>query len=141
MLYDPDLARPARWALMKVMLDGNLLGYAMTDQDGQVTVSVPYPEPVDLLPGSPLSLGQPFTSQVWAIEAAVAYDPALYDETIIDLCTLLSQPSGQVWDVWFGSPPTTLPYNGDNLRFGKPLVLRSHSSAGGRPLSVLLVTV
>lgn len=140
MLYDPERERPARWALLRIMLGGSLLGYAVTDRDGQATVSLPYPEPIDLLPGSPLSLGQPFTSQTWPIEAAVAYDPALHDETLPDLCALLSQAPGTVWDVWLASPPAGLPHNGDNLRFGKPLVLRSRGTAGGRPLSVLLVT-
>jgi hypothetical protein len=134
-LQDDILGGPASWAILTVQAPGLPLVTGLADDRGMVSVSQPYPEPVDHGMTSPLSAAK-LTEQSWPVGVEVFYNSGKADQPLPDLQEVIQQRAAVIW----GDTAHTAPADRFNLQFGRDLVLRSLDSTSGRELSVLLVT-
>lgn len=141
-LFDPLAGRPAAWAVLELHDADTMIGRGIAGAAGQVLVLVPYPQPVDFLPLSPLVTGAPIWQQEWALGVRVAYAPDVFSgadgagEGPVDLCAALLQLDRPPARVWRDAARTTL-LTEAVLKFGHNLVLRSWDA--GKPLPKLLI--
>jgi hypothetical protein len=141
-LWDPVRALPAAWALVELHashspIPRGPIARGLADEQGRVAIFLPYPELVDLPPGSTSSLfpnAPPLTEQRWAVELAVYYTPELPVPQMPDLCTKLQQSRAAVW----ADSARSAPLGFLDLLYGRELTVRTHD--GGVPLSTLWVT-
>jgi hypothetical protein len=137
-LHDPDEDVPAAWAMLEVLLDGDVLGRGIADARGCTVVVFPYPEPVDTTPGSPMGFGVPLMEQIWNLSLRAYYAPVDPVPSVPDLCTVLNQPQADLWREW-NSPADTDPFTGVDLLYGREAMAVSFDSAS-EPLSQLYIT-
>lgn len=141
-LRDDAAKLPAAWALVTAQIAGSLTAPALADDQGLVTVTLPYPEPRTSPFASPLGPGSlKLSDQTWPLTVSIFYTPPITspgtsDAVLPDLETVLSQRPATAWQ----DTAHTAPAAGFTLQFGKELVLRSRDSATGRDLPVLLIT-
>jgi hypothetical protein len=131
----PSRPLPASWAILTVQAPGLPLVTGLADKRGMVSISQPYPEPVDQGATSPLSAAK-LTDQSWPVEVEVFYNSGKADQPLPDLQEVIQQSVAIVWR----DTAHTAPADRFTLKFGSDLVLRSLDSTSGRELSVLLVT-
>jgi hypothetical protein len=134
-LQDDVAGLPASWAVMTVQAPGLPTVTGLADGRGVLSISQPYPEPVNHLSMSPLSAPR-LTDQSWPVQVRAFYTPGTTDHFLPDLQKVVQQNAAFVWR----DSAHTAPASQFNLEFGKDLVLRSLDAASGRELSVLLVT-
>jgi hypothetical protein len=133
-LWDDITRGPASCAILTAQVEGLPPATALADENGAVSLSQPYPEPIDSGPTSPLR-APTLTEQSWPVEIAVYFSHRTHDSEPY-LEEILQQSAGVVWrDTSHASPA-----NRFNLQYGQDLVLRSLDSSSGRELPVLLVT-
>ena len=137
---DPLTTLPAAWAMLEVHSAGQPPVRGFADAQGRVALIFPYPEPLDFAddPEDPTSLaaGLPLTEQIWAVQLQAMYTPLLPVPPIPDLCAILMQSPAQLWQ----DSAQTQQLAEVQLRFGQELVVRSHDTATGQPLSNLFIT-
>lgn len=137
-LHDPDEDAPAAWAMLEVLLDGDVIGRGIADARGCTVVVFPYPEPIDADPTSPMGFGVPLTEQTWTLSLRASYAPVDPVPSVPDLCTLLSQPEANLWRVW-NDPTDTEPFTGVDLHYGREAIAVSFDD-DDNPLSRLYIT-
>jgi hypothetical protein len=135
-LWDPTAGAPAAWAVLTATPEGGPPAQGIADEQGRVVIFLPYPEPIDAIPGASPPSGPPLTEQSWAIDLHVQYVPMPSPPSIPDLCETLWQAPATLW-ADFGEK---LPLTGATLSFGRDVTLRSVDTATDRPLSVVHVT-
>lgn len=142
-LFDALLQRPAAWAVLDLTYGGKLWGRGIADGRGAVAVFLPYPPPVDYLPGSPLQTGASLWQQEWQFAVQIYYaptrdvPPGLDADAELDLDRVLDQlgkPPATAWEDYARTTPLTVA----TLRYGIELALRSFSAGSLAP--ELLVT-
>jgi hypothetical protein len=125
----------AAWAMVTVQAPGLPLRAGLTDEQGMVSISQPYPEPAGSGLESPLATPK-LIDQRWTVKVAVFYSAGKTEQPLPELEQILQQPQAVAWrDTAHTSPADQFP-----LQFGQELVLRSLDSISGLELSVLLVT-
>jgi hypothetical protein len=135
-LRDPVTDAPAAWAVITAEPDGAAPAIGIADEEGRVVVFLPYPEPIDAIPGASPPSGPPLVDQAWSVALRVQYTRVTRPPAIADLCHTLQQPPATLWsDFGHGVPLTAA-----MLRYGRDLVLRSFDPVTGAPLPVLHVT-
>jgi len=125
----------ASWAIMTAQAPGLPLVTALADDRGVVTISQPYPEPVDHGTTSPLSAPK-LTEQSWPVKISVFYNSAKGSQPLPNLLDILKQGNAISWRDTAHTAAADQFY----LKFGRDLILRSLHSTSGRELPVLLVT-
>jgi hypothetical protein len=145
-LWDPLAGKdgqPAAWAMIRARLAGHPPVTGMADADGRLALLFPYPEPVDLLPESPLVTGTSLMQQEWTIELEAAYDrlePAGFTQVgripLQELCAIVGQSPATLWTDASPAAPLTQ----TTLKYGQEIILRSQSTTDSTPPSVLLLT-
>jgi hypothetical protein len=134
-LWDALAERPAAWAVVDVFSAGGTtpLLRGIADAAGRVALMFAYPEPLDGGLGSPPA-ALPLSQQAWPLTLSARYTPGLGANPLPDVCALLAQPRATLW----ADATRTTPLAQVTLRFGAPLVLRTHD--GAAPLSQLWIT-
>lgn len=134
-LQDDASRMAASWAIMTAQAPGLPLVAALADDRGVVTISQPYPEPVDHGTTSPLSAPK-LTEQSWPVKISVFYNSAKRSQPLPNLLDILNQGNAIAWRDTAHTAAADQFY----LKFGRDLILRSLDSTSGRELPVLLVT-
>jgi hypothetical protein len=87
-----NLGMPCPWALVTISIEaprrGPVYGIGLADEKGRVLIMFPYPEPVDLLPGSPYGAAS-LTDQVWEAQIQAFWEPR-------PVLSPLGKPEGKV---------------------------------------------
>ncbi|HKO99555.1 MAG TPA: hypothetical protein VJU86_21315 [Pyrinomonadaceae bacterium] len=150
-LWNRESDTGAGWAILEVYDRDRLIGRGLGDEQGQVAVIFPYPQPLAFAPSSPLgspvvspltsppesqaiATGPPLTNQVWPLQIRVLYSPALADSspphstvpsnTFPDLRRSLSQPEALIWS----DPSLSEALTDVSLQYGRELILKSNSA-------------
>ncbi|HKG13602.1 MAG TPA: hypothetical protein VKB12_09685 [Pyrinomonadaceae bacterium] len=138
-LWDANADAPAAWALLEARITGQTTVRGLADERGRVALVFPYPEPAAFAEQSPPSA--PFAKQEWPVQLFASYLPQRPVPTLPSLPDALAQPRAKLW----ADSGLTAPLAQATLRSGQELVVRSFDTspeapAGGKPLSVLLIT-
>jgi hypothetical protein len=129
-LFDPDPARngPAVHALVELRAEGGVLARGLSDEQGRVTIFLPYPEPVDV-PGATSSAfphSPALLDQSWTIEIAVFYTPILPVPRLPDLRRVLAQSRATAW----ADVGRTVPLESARLQFAHELTVQTQGAIG-----------
>jgi hypothetical protein len=125
-LWDAVADRPAAWALLEVLHDGDVVGRGMADREGRAACLFSWPEPVPSLTDPP-----PLPEQSWPLALRLLYEPedATAPPERPSLCAALEQTEGDLLDDAGGAP-----YAPPSLEYGRELVLKSSTSNKARLL-------
>lgn len=134
-LQDDVSRTAASWAIVTAQAPGLPVVAALADDRGVVTISQPYPEPVNPVTSSPLSAPK-LTEQSWPVKVGIFYHSGNGSQPPPNLLDILKQGKAIAWR----DTAHTAAANQFDLKFGKDLILRSLDSPSGRELPVLLVT-
>jgi hypothetical protein len=116
-LREADGETAAAWALIEVTLPGRAPALGVADERGICAVILPYPEPNDAFPASPLVPGKRLDQQQWSVGVRAFYGAER--RVPPDLGAVLLQPATRLWQRL--SPPEEI--TGTTLRFGREIVL------------------
>jgi len=131
-LLDAATGDAAVWAVLELRYEGMLVGRGIADEEGQVVVAFPFPEPTTPIASSPSGASptaQPLTNQSWPIDVDVRYAAHLptyavgttkQPVALADLCEILHQP---LTTARTSLSPLSHPITGDTLRFGEALTV------------------
>jgi hypothetical protein len=142
-LWDPLTEKPAAWAVLTARAPGLQPVTGVADATGRLALFFHYPEPVDLLPDSPLVTGTSLLQQEWTIQLEAAYDrlePAGFTQVegtaVQELCAIVGQSQATLW----ADASPAQPLTEATLSYGQEIILRSQSTTDSTPPSVLLIT-
>ena len=155
-LWDASNDLPAAWTVVEVLVDDQLVGRGIADDQGRLAVIFPQPAPPRFTAlsspsvGSPPAVtGLPLTEQTWGLNLRALYEPMdplpLFpgesgpEQGLPDLRAMLSQPEATLW----ADPELTIPLTTVSLSYGRELILKSRPALSTSPPtreSVLFIT-
>lgn len=129
-LWDPTLNRPAAWALVEALIDGDVQGRGISDEEGRLLLMFPYPEPKDTSPsppaGSPPGGGPTrLVDRTWPLQLQAFYTPGATVPKIPDLNKVFEQTPATLWRTL--SP--NAPLGPQTLKYGSELILATQSKS------------
>ena len=118
-LWDPIRRAPAAWALLSARAVGGEPSWGLSDTQGRVRVTLPWPEPV-------LSSGRPLATSTWSLSLRVRHSPSVAAVARPTLDAIEGQPLARLWR----DAEARQAFTGATLQSGVELVLRGDP---GRP--------
>jgi hypothetical protein len=137
-LWDPDLRRPAAWAVLEVTDPDGTVARGVSDVDGRVVVFLPVPSP--FAPGTEAAStfsatsSLPLGKRTFPLSLRFRYEALDPTRSSPDLCAVLGQSPATAW----ADQGRTAELAEERLEPGRDLILRT--SAAGLPLSTVHIT-